>query len=110
MLQAVGAVLILIAGVISTFMNGVDGMELGVAAVIFLPFVAGLVLVGLSPKSGSIGLGILGLMMVLLMGLSSTLSEVDSAAEIISVAVFAIGALLTIVGAFSTLNAIDRKS
>lgn len=110
MLQVFGAVLILIAGVISTFMQGVDSMKLGVAAVIFLPFVAGLALVWLSRKAGSIALGALGLMLVVLMGTSSTLSEMDTAEEIISLAVLAIGALFTIVGAFSTLNASDRKS
>ncbi len=110
MLQALGAVLILIAGAISTFMQGVDSMELGVAAVILLPFVAGLALLWISPKTGSIALGVLGLMLVVLLGISSTLSEMDSATEIISLAVFAIGSLLTIVGAFSTLNSVDRKS
>lgn len=97
-LQVGGAALMLAAG-IPALTPGLDPMAYQVAALVLVPVIAGIALLWLAPRAGTLWLGVLGVVLFSLIVTSPAIRQTEPISEFIATWIFVLGATLSAVAA-----------
>jgi hypothetical protein len=108
-LQAAGCLVLLVAS-LPALRAGVDPMAYQVAALVLIPFLIGLGLLWFFPRTGTVWLGVAGLVLALLLAGSPALLETQEPAELLAAWAALLGALLVAGAAIPALRALGRRT
>jgi hypothetical protein len=107
-LQAAGCLVILIAS-LPALRAGVDPMAYQVAALVLIPFLAGLGLLWFFPRTGTVWLGVAGLVLALLLAGSPALLETEAPTELLAAWAALLGAILVAGASIPAMRALGRR-
>lgn len=109
-LQAVGAIVISAALIVSSLRGGLDPMGILIAAALIAPLILGVALLRTSPRAGVILLGVIGVIVALtvLIGLTN-LPSWEITPELLLGGAFGVGSLLC-VGAWVPASMATRRT